>query len=50
LPGGNPTQSFQIFALIQTDSNGDVSEEVWDKIFFGPAGTTPVELLEVGVD
>jgi hypothetical protein len=50
LPGGNPTNSVRVALRVQTDTGSDLIDAVFDSVYFGPDGTTPVELLEFRID
>jgi hypothetical protein len=50
LPGGSPTLSVRIAARSQTDGAGDALSVLFDSLYFGPAGTTPVGLQSIAIE
>ncbi|UXI65913.1 hypothetical protein [Tahibacter amnicola] len=50
MPGGSATASVRIAARVQTDGTGDSLSALFDGMFFGPAGTTPVSLQSFSVE
>jgi len=50
LPGGLATVSVRVAGRIQSDATGDDIDFVFDSFYFGPDGTTPVELQSFAVE
>ena len=50
LPNGVPTASVRIAAFVETAFDGNQITARFDKLFFGPDGTTPVTLQSFGVE
>lgn len=50
MPGGSATASVRIGLAVQTTSTGDSINALFDSVFFGADGTTPVDLLDFGIE